>query len=142
MPDSSNRIVFTNEAGITFLDFEFKSNGDFKVFHVIKQLNKKPVIRLLQKDFALMLGIPFKTGSFISWENNGEIFYGVSQKNETYYFITDQDCASLHRVEAASKRKRKTSLIFNGKDKLQPDSILLQHHTFAMQINLRKIAKD
>lgn len=142
MPDSSNRIVFTNEAGFKFLDFEFASGGDFKVHHVVKQLNKKPVIRLLQKDFSLMLGIPFKRGPWQAWQKGNEYFYGVRQKKEMHYFITDKDCASLQRVESGSDRKRVVSLTFHGPDAQKPDSIRLTHHTFAMQIGLKKLARD
>jgi hypothetical protein len=142
MPDSSTRIVFTNEAGVKFLDFEFAKDHTFTVHHIIRQMNKKPVIRLLQKDFSLMLGIPFQTASWQAWQNNGDVYYGVRQKKETHYFITGQDCASLHRIETGSLRKRKVSLIMSGSDVNKPDSMDLQHHTFAMHINLRKLAKD
>jgi hypothetical protein len=142
MPDRSTRIVFTNEAGIKFLDFEFPEKGGFKVHHILKQMDKKPVIRLLQNDFSLLLGIPFRAAEWKSWKRENEIFFGASQKNETAYFITDKDCASLQRVESGSKRKRKVSLTFFGNDRQQPDSIHLQHHTFAMQINLKKITRE
>src|SRR3954464_7870066 len=46
MPDSSTRIVFTNEVGVSFFDFEFRNAGQFKVHQVIQQLDKKPVINL------------------------------------------------------------------------------------------------
>src|SRR6185369_7920767 len=55
MPDSSYRVVFTNEAGVTFFDFGFLTNGDFKVYNAIHQLNKKAVIQTLRKDFELVL---------------------------------------------------------------------------------------
>jgi hypothetical protein len=142
MPDSTNRIVFTNEAGFKFLDFEFAVNGSFKVHHVIRQLDKKPVIRLLKKDFELMLGIPFRNASWKAWRNGNEYFYGVHQKKEMHYFITDKDCASLQQVESGSERKRMVSLIFYGPGAERPDSIQLKHHTFAMQIRLRKLARD
>src|SRR5690349_10497852 len=35
MADSTMRVVFTNEVGITFFDFEFAPNGHFKVKQVI-----------------------------------------------------------------------------------------------------------
>jgi hypothetical protein len=141
MPDQSTRIVFTNEAGIKFLDFEFPGKEGFKVHYILKQMDKKPVIRLLQNDFSLLLGIPFRTTAWKSWKNENGIFFGVPQKNETAYFITDTDCASLQRIESGSKRKRKVSLTFFGNDMQQPDSIHLQHHTFDMRINLKKLIK-
>src|SRR5882672_4193636 len=49
MPDSSNRVVFTNEAGITFFDFGFSHEKAFTVYAIIKKLNKKPDARLVGK---------------------------------------------------------------------------------------------
>src|SRR5215471_538454 len=49
MPDSSTRMVFSNEAGFKFFDFEFAKDGNFKVFYIIDQMNKKPVITTLRK---------------------------------------------------------------------------------------------
>src|SRR5579871_1111397 len=55
MPDSSMRIVFSGETGFTFFDFEFSADGNFVVHSIIKQMNKKPVIKTLRKDFELIL---------------------------------------------------------------------------------------
>jgi len=141
MPDSSRRVVFTNEAGITFLDFEFKASGAFQVKQVINQLDHKAVVELLRKDFALMLGIPFEGGSYTAWSTDTEIFYGVAQKKETAYFITDRECGSLRRLELGSKRKRKVSVTFVGADHRQPDGVTLQHYTFNMVIVLKKLER-
>ena len=139
MPDQSKRIVFTNEAGLTFFDLGFDVSGNFKVHYVIQQLDKKAVVRLLRDDFALLLGLPFKNPVWQSWEMNGERYFGVSEKNENHYFITGKDCGSLHRLESASKRKKKLTIEMAGNDAQKPDSITLQHHTFAMKINLKKL---
>lgn len=139
MPDQSKRIVFTNEAGLTFFDFSFDVSGNFKVHYVIQQLDKKAVVRLLRDDFALLLGLPFKNPVWQSWEMGDERYFGVSEKNENHYFITGKDCGSLHRLESASKRKKKLTIEMVGNDVQKPDSITLQHHTFAMKINLKKL---
>jgi hypothetical protein len=141
MPDRSKRIVFTNEGGVTFFDFGFKLSGDFKVHYVMKQLDKKAVVRLLRDDFALLLGIPFESPVWRSWEMDGEKYFGVSEKNENHYFITGMDCSSLHRLESASKKKKKLTIGMVGSDLQKPDSITLKHHTFAMKINLKKLIR-
>ncbi len=141
MPDSSKRVVFTNEAGVTFFDFGF-SDGSFKVHNIIRQLDKKPVIQTLRKDFELILGLPFQSNSFQSWTMNDEVFYGVKQKKETAYFITNKDCASLRRLELGSSRKRKVTLLISGQGYPSPDKIELTHHTFNMQIKLTHFEKE
>jgi hypothetical protein len=141
MPDSSTRVVFTNEAGVTFFDFSFAADGSFQARQVISKLNKKPVIETFRKDFALILGLPFRNGVWQAWREGDAVYYGVAQKKETAYFITGPDCASLRRLELGSRRKRKVTIERIGNDALLPDSILIQHHTFPMTISLRKLER-
>src|SRR3982750_2379721 len=55
MPDSSTRIVFTNEMGLSFFDFGFSGDTGFTVYHIVQQMNKPALIKTLRKDFALIL---------------------------------------------------------------------------------------
>jgi hypothetical protein len=73
---------------------------------------------------------------------DGEIYYGVSQKKESAYFITDRDCASLQRMELGSNRKRKVTVKLQGSQVASPDSVSIHHHTFAMDIVLKKLVKE
>jgi hypothetical protein len=141
MPDSSKRVVFTSEAGVTFFDFGF-SDGKFQVYNIIKQLNRKPVIQTLRKDFELILGLPFQADNFQRWTTEGEVFYGVKKKKETAYFITTKDCASLRRLELGSSRKRKVTILVAGQTYPSPDQIELTHHTFNMKIRLTRFEKE
>jgi hypothetical protein len=142
MPDKSRRIVFTNEAGVTFFDFGFLADGTFRVFNIIQQLDKGPVILILRKDFELMLGLPFQRGEIQTWAGDNEIFHGVKEKKETAYFITSKDCASLRRLEWGSGRKRKVSIITEGGTPEIPSVIEIKHHTFNMQIKLTRFEKE
>lgn len=141
MPDSSQRLVFTNEVGLTFFDFEF-SNGSFTVHTVISQLDKRAVVQTLRKDFELILGIPFRDKTLKRLGTDEETYFGVVKKNETAYFITTKDCAYLRRLEWASSRKRKVSVQFPGSTFPSPDKVILKHYTFDMQIELTRILKD
>jgi hypothetical protein len=142
MPDSAQRVVFTSEAGVTFFDFGFSKEGEFKVFNIIRQLDRAPVIQTLQKDFRLILGLPFREAAYKVSTRDDEVFYGVRQKNETAYFITTKDCASLRRLELGSNRKRKVTVQLSENGYPQPDSIELVHNTFDMQIKLTRLNKE
>lgn len=142
MPDSTKRVVFTNEAGVTFLDFGFSDSGDFKVYTVIRQLDKKPVIQTLRKDFELIMGLPFKKGGYTRSVAGEEVYFAAVQKKETAYFITSKDCASLQRLEWGASRKKKVSVVLPGSAYPSPDRIELIHHTFNMQIKLTRIQKE
>ena len=141
MEDSSHRVVFTNEAGLTFFDFQYGRGEGFKVIQIIPQLKKNVVINLLKRDFELVLGKPFQNADFEAWSTPDERFFGHRQKNETVYFITDKECASLQRFEVGSRRKRKVSVRFGGVRGTDANSIRIDHHTFEMVINLKKIIR-
>jgi hypothetical protein len=142
MPDSINRIVFTSETGVTIFDFEYQRNGKFSVKRIIEQLDRKIIVEVLQKDFALMLGLPFRNQQIQAWKSGSEIYYGAKAENEYAYFITDSGCQSLIRLESASGSTPKFSILFEGKTLNSPDNIAITHHTFDMVINLKKLEKD
>lgn len=141
MPDSSNRVVFTNEVGVTFFDFEFKKDGTFKTHQIIEQMNRKVVIELLRKDFEMIMMTGLNATAIKTYSQNNEVFYAIPGKKETDYFITDKDCASLLRIEKASKRKKKVEVKLWGDQHQPPDSVHLKHFTFDMQIGLKKMQR-
>ena len=142
MPDSSKRVVFASEAGLTFFDFSFSKEGSFHTVSVIKQFDKKAVIHTLQKDFALILGLPFLNGSAERYSAGDDVYFGFKEKNGTAYFITNKDCASLQRLEWADKGKRLVTVSTPGSGYPTPATIEIEHHTFSMKIKLTRIEKE
>jgi hypothetical protein len=134
------RTVFTNETGATLFDFEFTGNGGFNIKRVIKQMDRKPVTSTLRDDLSLLLGQAFRKSPAKVMQRGDENFYLFPQKRDIAYFITDKDCASLRRLEMGSKRKRKTSITFEGfADHIKAATI--EHHTFDMTIKLIRIER-
>ncbi|MGC3948596.1 MAG: hypothetical protein QM762_29540 [Chryseolinea sp.] len=142
MADSSWRAVFTNEAGVTFIDLGFQKDGSMTVHHAIRQLNRKPVLVTLGKDFSLIIGLPFQRSQISQSIAGEEVYFQARQKKESYYFITSKDCASLRRMERGSDRKRVVSVDVTGTSYPMPSQLMLQHHTFDMQIKLNRIEKE
>jgi hypothetical protein len=140
MPDHSNRIVFMNEAGVKFFDFEIDSLQHFQVKQVINQFKSKPVQTVLKQDFELLMAVPFQH-ELSSWQNKDELYFGKKDDDDFNYFVTSSDCSTVLRMESASKRKKKVTIRRYGQP-LMPDSIRIQHHTFAMTIGLRKLEKN
>jgi hypothetical protein len=142
MPDRSTRLIFTNEAGVTFFDFEFGKNQSFRVHKVIRQLDRKPVLHVLNRDFALILQRYFQGQPVETFQNEeGQHFFAYPIGKETAYFVIGKDCGSLKEFQLGSRRKRKTSVVYYGKI-TSPDSIYLKHHTFNMDIKLRKLPEN
>jgi hypothetical protein len=138
--ENEQRVVFTNEAGLTFFDFEF-SDDEFVVHTVVSQFDRRAVIRTLHMDLGLLLAVPFRTDRFISYESADKRYFAVEEKNETAYFITSKDCASLQGLELGNKRRATVSITFPGSSYPAPDTIFLKHYTFDLQVKLVRIMK-
>src|SRR5450432_1006082 len=89
MPDSSMRMVFSNEIGFKFFDFEFSKGGGFKVFSIVKQMNKKPVIKTLRKDFELIMMEGIDTANVLIRKDAELIYYTFHHSNGYNHYITN-----------------------------------------------------
>jgi hypothetical protein len=142
MQDSSVRIVFSSETGFKFFDFGFL-NGDFKVNYIYKELDKKPVIRTLRKDFQLVLmndltaneGYLLKSNNI----NNNYNYYAFPRGGDHYYYITDSLCQKMIRMERGTRRKPVMTAIAENFRQGTPDTIGITHSNFSFDIGLKRI---
>jgi hypothetical protein len=139
MPDSSTRLVFSNEMGFKYFDFEFAKTGDFKVYYVLPQMNKKAVLTTLRKDFELLLMQHLDTGNSFVRKKEGLVYYGFPQQKGNNYYITDSACRQLLRLERASRRKPVVTAVMLNYAGGMPDSIGISHANFNFTIGLKKI---
>jgi hypothetical protein len=142
MPDSSTRMVFSNEMGFSFFDFEFKPDGDFKVYSIIKKLNKKSVIKTLQHDFELILMNNLDNSKAIVKTNEGLTYFIFTQSKGFNYYITNQSGKELVRMERASNKKTIVEALMKNYLNGVPDTIGISHKTFEFNIGLKRIVRE
>ena len=141
MPDSSTRIVFSSEMGIKFFDFAFLKDGRFKVYYIIPQMNKGPVIKTLMKDFDLVLMRQQGSQERYILKDSAHLYYVLPQQKGANYYITNTAGDSLLRMEKSSKRKPvAVATMTNYKNGL-PDTIGIDHKNFKFTIGLKKIER-
>ena len=140
MPDSSTRIVFTNEAGVKFFDFEFRQNR-FRVYQIIRQLNKKPVVKTLQKDFEMILMPWIGSEKPMVYKNANELRYVFNHEKEKDCLVTNADCSTLQRLEKTSAKKKKVLVNIIARNNQAPDLITIEHLTFNMKIALKRLQR-
>lgn len=141
MPDSSTRLVFSNEMGFKYFDFEFSAGGVFKVYYILPQMNKKAVLTTLRKDFELVLMQHLHSQNSFVRRKDGLFYYGFPQSKGNNYYITDSACSQLIRMERASTRKPVvTAIVQHGAGGI-PDSIGITHTNFNFTIGLKKLAQ-
>ncbi len=141
MPDSSLRVVFTSEMGLSLFDFEFTPNGEFKVHHIIKKMDRKAVIKTLRQDFELILMRGLSTEKASVFRNDDRIYYAFPQKKGSNYYITGPDCKELLGIEKASKRKAIVVAVMKNYANGIPDTIGISHTTFQFNISLKRLER-
>ena len=147
MPDSSTRMVFSNEMGLTFFDFEFTPEGNFKVYSIIKKMDKKSVIKTLRHDFELILmNTLVNSTASVRTENSqspvGNQRYFIFPQTKGYnYYITNPEATELIRMERASSKKTIVEAVMMNYSNGVPDSIGISHKTFEFNIGLKKIER-
>jgi hypothetical protein len=139
MEDSTTRIVFSTETGIKFFDFSFGGALGFKVFYVMKQLDKKAVVNALRNDFELLLMRWVEAGNGSVASMGGQWYHGFTKGSKISYYITDSICSELHHAELASKRKKLVTANLYAMAGGVPDSMSIQHFNFNFNISLRKL---
>ncbi len=139
MPDSSTRMLFTNELGFKFFDFEFAADGRFKVYYIIKQMDKKAVLKTLRKDFELIMmqHLDFNAAHILKDSQN--MYFSFPQAKGSYYYITDRSCSTLVRIEKSSKRKPVAIATMQNYSDGIPDSIGITHTKFNFTIGLKRL---
>ncbi|HLK31049.1 MAG TPA: hypothetical protein VKT28_20895 [Puia sp.] len=141
MPDSSTRIVFSNEMGFTFFDFEFQQDGNFVVHSIIKQMDKKAVKKTLRKDFELVLMQNLENKTSYSFKDSSFLYTAFPQTKGTYYYITDLNCSQLVKMQRASKSKAVVEAIMENYVNDIPDTIDISHKNFQFDIGLKKLER-
>ena len=141
MPDSSFRVVFTNEMGLSFFDFGFLPGNGFEVYQVVPQFDKKSVIKTLRKDFDLVM---FRNLDSISkrysLKDSSLVYHACPQPDGINYYITDAGCHQLIKMQRSSAKKPVVeAFIMGGSPEISPDSILIRHLNFEFTITLKKI---
>ena len=141
MPDSSTRMVFSNEMGLTFFDFEFAADGKFKVYSIIKKMNKRSVLKTLQHDFELVLMNNMDNSAASVKTANGLIYFIFPQNNGYNYYLTNTAGNVMVRMERASRKKIIVEAIMKNYIRGIPDTIGISHKTFEFNIGLKRIER-
>ncbi|QEM13084.1 hypothetical protein [Mucilaginibacter rubeus] len=141
LPDKSVRMVFSNEMGFKFFDFEFKPAGGFKVYYIIKQMDKRPVIITLQKDFELIMMRKQNPEIGYMRKDDSLLYYVFPQEKGANYYITNQAGTELIRMERSSDRQPVVQAIMHDFHDGIPDTIGISHKNFKFNIGLKRLKR-
>lgn len=137
MQDSSIRIVFSNEMGLKYFDFEFALDGKFKVHYILEKLNRKTVLSTLRSDFQLILMQNLNYNKAYLLKDNQFNYYVFPVGNELYYYVSEK--GKLERVEIGTRNKIKVRAIMQNYSNNVPDTISIEHYNFNFTITLKRL---
>lgn len=141
LPDKSVRMVFSNEMGFKFFDFEFKPDGGFKVYYIIKQMDKRPVIITLQKDFELVMMRKQNPSTGYMRKDDNYLYYVFPQEKGANYYITNKAGTELIRMERSSDHKPVVQAIMGEIHDGIPDTVGISHKNFKFNIGLKRLKR-
>jgi len=141
LPDSSVRMVFSNEMGFKFFDFEFKPGGNFKVYSIVKQMDKQPVIKTLKKDFELIMFPERDSKTAYMLKDSASLYYIFPKQKGTFCYITDLAGNGITTLEIASPHKAIVEALMKNYKNGVPDAIGITHKNFKFTIGLKRIER-
>jgi len=129
-----HRIAFTTELGNKIFDFTFQGE-DFKVNHILKEMNRKILINVLKNDFQVLVKEkPFVEKAF---QKDSRPIYKTHIGNKKYYhFLSKQKLEKIVRVGNGSK---KVEFIFSEINDNIAQDIQILHKNIKLKISLKSI---
>jgi hypothetical protein len=141
MPDSSTRIVFTNEIGMTFFDFILKK-GTFRTGYCFEPMNKKPLIGMFRTCFELMLEYELRDYEYLVYceiATGNPVTQGHFGKYNTWAGRTGNDPQSSF-VHGMSNFSDQTYITFSNFRSDIPLSVSMDNPFINLRIRLEMIS--
>lgn len=140
MSGDTTRVIFTNEMGIKYFDFEF-ANDHFRVISCIRKLNKKIAINQLQKIFSLILMNKTDLVLYKLVKTTESKYFSIEGEKEETYYITDLNCTNVSLIQTTSGEKKKIIITLTGEKNGIADDIFIHYQTFKFDIHLKQIER-
>lgn len=132
--ENHHRVAFTTEMGNKIFDFTFLKD-DFKVNHILKELDKKILINILKNDFrVLVTENPSVENTFLK---KGNSVYETRIGTKKYYHFLSEE--KLHKVVRVSNGKEKIEFLFSKINDDIAQHIQILHKNIKLKINLKFI---
>ncbi len=136
------RVVILTETGLKIMDMEFFADSEPRIHYIMEQLNRKIMIRTLQKDMNLMLMNHVENMNPF-WYSNYPVNPGMNAlykvNSERYFYTIDKGQIHPSVAMMGKGRKFKSVVHFFGTNVSGIDSLKLQHNNIDLSIGLFRI---
>lgn len=137
--EQEHRVVFTTEFGNKLFDFKYIGETFIKEF-VIDELDKKIIIKTLQKDFKLL--ISEKAIVQEKYEVDGDEVYKTSTDKRSNFYFINKKTHTLDKIVSTTNTKEKVAILFSEINDEIATRISINHLSINLQIELEKFTKE
>ena len=141
--DTTYRIIFSNELGMTYFDFELLER-QMIVLSVFPQMNRKSLLKILENDFRMIL-FRDRTISEMDTEErcpaDSTILHKVVSKRGKYRYTVNCDDLVLKEIESIGKAIGSTRLLFSPPVDRVPGNITIQNPAIGLNFQLVLISR-
>lgn len=127
------RVVFMNELGMKFFDFEINRNY-FKVHHCFESFNRKSFLKILEDDFKVFFGLcNIRNGTDLLFSPEEDLTVHLFRDHGKVYYYVSNTTGRLERIEKFSIWGKTLSVDLNDYN-IFPDRIRMRHHNRKLNI--------
>jgi hypothetical protein len=141
--DSSFRIMYSNEMGMNYFDFEFIRER-FIVHYTFPSFSKTSFLKILEDDFRLLLPEDFSGKRTILGESDtGRIGnFKVRAVTGKYIYTVERDLSTIQSISSRGKLLRKTRIEFLRYGKGIPYRISVSNPTIGLKMKLTMLERQ
>jgi len=142
MNDTTQRVVFSSETGITFFDFEF-SGEQFNIRQCFEKFRSKALINTFRKDLSmiLMTVIHPAHAELVKYKKEDQLILRIKEENEYFYYYTDNHSGYYTRIENTSKCIKKVIVLLDKNASGLTSHIIIRHKDINLYIDLQLIPR-
>jgi len=114
------------------LDFSYNKEDQWRVNYINEDLDRKILIRLLQRDFSDLLRTFHSTEKYVT---SREVIYLSEEGKEKSYLFVNQDKNVYQQINTKGSNKY-TTFKFSCEGKGELRQVIIEHHTLQVKITL------
>ena len=139
--DSTYKIVLLSNFGNTLLEAQI-SPQSFNVSSVNSYLNRRPILKLLESDWRLMLGDHLMSSSpALYGTNDNEKIFDFSKGRTHHLYHYKLNTRSVEMIESYSGNKRKVFIEVSSAKDQQPEIFSIEHSSYHLKITMSLLKK-
>lgn len=130
------RVIFINEVGMKFFDFEISESSDSVLF-IFEPMNKKMFVKMLTEDYRNIFFVPHEDKNNLYINEDDKIIF--RNKNTKMYYTFFEETGFPYAMYKKGLLRKKFETDFRNYKNNFPQKIKITHHNIKFYNNLTLI---